>query len=296
MLRTAARSIVEGVVTRTGLTALSRRRSSDAVAILSYHNVVPAADAGRGDVSLHLPLPRFIEQVERLIRTHDVVDLHTALTTTGTRPRAVITFDDAYRGAITIALPELRRRGLPATVFVAPALLGAPSTWWDEMGAAGLLTDAQRDVALTRFAGESDAIRSFFGVGSRVCLPETYAISTVDELAPAIRDGMTLGSHSWAHEHLPSLPDLRLRDSLIRSRQWLLESELPFGDWLALPYGAGSEKVAAVAREIGHSAVLLVRGGLRSRSHDPAAVPRINVPAGLSPSGLELRTSGFYTR
>src|SRR5690606_40922240 len=85
---------------------------------------VPPEDAGQGDTSLHLPLPRFIQQIERVARTHEIVDLETTLSGPGHRPRAVLTFDDAYRGAVTLALPELRKRGLPATVFVAPALLG----------------------------------------------------------------------------------------------------------------------------------------------------------------------------
>ncbi len=40
------------------------------------------------------------------------------------RPRVAVTFDDAYRGAVTIAQDELTRHGFPSTLFVAPGLLG----------------------------------------------------------------------------------------------------------------------------------------------------------------------------
>ncbi|NLG63528.1 MAG: polysaccharide deacetylase family protein [Candidatus Cloacimonetes bacterium] len=295
MIRSIARTLVEGVATRSGLAALSRRQAAGSVAILAFHNVVPPEDAGQGDTSLHLPLPRFIQQIERVARTHEIVDLETALSGPGHRPRAVLTFDDAYRGAVTLALPELRKRGLPATVFVAPALLGQSTTWWDDLGAAGLMNDARRDDALTTLQGRAERVRDELGI-MPASLPHSYGIATVDELRAHTRDGVTLGSHSWAHEHLPSLTAGELRESLVNTRDWLRSSGMPFVDCLALPYGAGSQQVASVADDIGHSAVLLVRGGLLRHPFDAATVPRINVPAGLTREGLELRTSGIFTR
>ncbi|HSH46168.1 MAG TPA: hypothetical protein VK966_09945, partial [Longimicrobiales bacterium] len=115
------RGAAETLITGSGLTALARRGARDSVAVLAYHNVVEPEFAGRGDASLHLPLDRFVAQVEWIAATHDVVPLDSvAFPRNGQargRPRAVITFDDAYRGAVRYALPELERRGLPATVF-----------------------------------------------------------------------------------------------------------------------------------------------------------------------------------
>src|SRR5690606_21680902 len=145
MIRSIARTLVEGVATRSGLAALSRRQAAGSVAILASHHVVPPEDAGQGDTSLHLSPPRFIQPIEPVARRQEIADRETALAGPGHRPRAVLTFDGAYRGAVTLALTELRERGPPATVFVAPALRGQTTAWWDVLGAAGLMNAPRGD-------------------------------------------------------------------------------------------------------------------------------------------------------
>ena len=286
--------------TRTGLSAVSRRMARSTVAILAYHNVVPPDEAGHGDSSLHLPLAAFIAQVERLTRTHRVVDLRTLASedrpseeSNDHRPRAVITFDDAYRGAITHAIPELVRRRLPATVFVAPGLLGARGTWWDEGGEAGTLNDQTREEALSAKGTPDCAHRLLADASSPPELPSSYGIATLDELMDASGGAISVGSHTWLHEHLPSLDDDELDRTLGSSLEWVRELGEAACSWLALPYGAGSVCQGRRALELGYEGVLRIRGGLWRPSPDRAFVPRINVPAGISPAGLELRTSGI---
>jgi peptidoglycan/xylan/chitin deacetylase (PgdA/CDA1 family) len=251
-----------------------------------------------GDSSLHLPLPAFIRQVEHIARTHDVVTLDDALASspgsrTHRRPRAVLTFDDAYRGAVTLALPELERRGLPATVFVAPALLGTTSTWWDDLGAAGILTDSVRNESLHQHAGRADDVRRAFLTGVPRLLPSSFGIATEQELRAGTGAGITIGSHSWAHEHLPSLAEDELTQNLRRTLQWLEASGMDCTRWLSLPYGATSDQVERSAIEVGHTGVLLVSGGRMPARTSGPRVPRINIPAGMSTRGLELRLSGL---
>lgn len=296
LLRSLVRTSVEGAATLTGLTALSRALSTDRIAILAWHNVIDPDDAGLGDSSLHLPLPAFIRQIEHIARTHDVVSLDDALHDTRhkrRRPRAVITFDDAYRGAVTLALPELRKRGLPATVFTAPALLGATSTWWDDLAAAGILSDEIRNAALQEHAGRAAEVRSTFLTSVPRLLPRSFGIATEEELRAHTKDGITLGSHSWGHEHLPSLTKEELQQNLQRTLQWLEDSGLPHTRYLSLPYGATSRQVEEVARTAGHPAVLLVSGGRAHPDRHPTGIPRINIPAGMSARGLDLRLSGL---
>lgn len=295
-LRSILRTSMESAATMSGITTLARRLTPHRTAILAWHNVVHPEEAGLGDSSLHLPLPAFIRQVEHIARTHDVVPLDEALENNGSsrrRPRAVLTFDDAYRGAVTLALPELRKRGLPATVFTAPALLGKPSTWWDDLAAAGILTDEIRTTALQQHAGRAHEVRAAFLTSIPRLLPGSYGIATENELRTHTTDGITLGSHSWAHEHLPSLEREELTENLQRTLQWLEASNLPHTKTLSLPYGATSKQVEETAVEAGHPAILLVSGGRAKHDHPASRTPRINIPAGMTVRGLELRLSGL---
>lgn len=295
MIRRAVRDTMEAAGSLTGLASLARRHNRDSIAVLAWHNVVPASAAARGDASLHLSLDQFIRQIERLERTHEIIDIEDATAPySGGRPRAVITFDDAYHGAVTLALPELIRRGLPAVVFVSPALLGSPSTWWDEMAEAGVLTDSIREHALTGLAGRADPIREHFVVNrSAHHLSDTHRIATRDELYEHCAERIRIGSHAWHHEYLPALDANELTENLSRTMTWLDAWQGPVSRWLALPYGGGSPNVSRIAMEAGHCGVLRIEGGLWRPGSDVAHVPRINVPAGLSLRGMDLRTSGL---
>lgn len=299
-MRALIRRAAEQIGTRTGVTAVARRFQAHRVAVLAYHNVVPEQEAGRGDASLHLPLPRFIEQIERLNRTHRIVDLSTAASDAasagGGRPLAVITFDDAYRGAVTLALPELTRRALPATVFVSPGLLGHRATWWDELGETGLLTPEVRTRALEACAGLGSVVRDRLLPTRGARVPATYGIATEAELRRFCKDGIALGSHAWDHPCLPSLSQAQLETSLGRTLDWLRGWGGQVRSWLALPYGANSKAVGRTALRLGHEGVLEIDGGLWSTTSSRDRVPRVNVPAGLTPRGLELRTSGILNR
>jgi len=293
-LRRAVRTSVEILGTGSGLARIARGRLADHTAILAYHNVVAPQDAGRGDVSLHLPLPEFIRQIDRLMQTHEIVDLDNAAAQKSRgRPRAVITFDDAYRGAVTLALPELQKRGLPAVVFVAPGLLGCRHTWWDALGEAGFL-EGSRDAALREKAGRTDRVLEAFLDRPVPELPESYAIATQDELERSCTGNIRVGSHTWGHEFLPALTRAELNETLERTRDWLSRFAGPRSSWIALPYGGGSSETARIALSCGHAGVLGIRGGLWRHGEDLAVVPRINVPAGMSSRGVELRTSGVF--
>ncbi|MEX0906884.1 MAG: polysaccharide deacetylase family protein, partial [Gemmatimonadota bacterium] len=197
----------------------------------------------------------------------------------GRRPRAAITFDDAYRGAVTLALPELIARGLPATVFAAPAMLGARGTWWDELAEAGLLTDAVRDAALRDHAGRgAEILRAVARDAEPPSLPESYGIASAAELARACGNAIRVGSHSWSHEYLPALSDAELKDNLARTLEWVGRFDGRTSRCLALPYGGGSPELGRIALRAGHTTVLRIEGGLWKRNAALAWVPRINVP------------------
>ena len=127
----------ELALVRSGLAGAWRRASGRDVVVLAYHNVVPSGDNPAGDSSLHLPLSSFSAQIDVLCETHSVVPLRD-LMGAGRRerkPLAAITFDDAYRGALELGLPELLREDeLDPVVHEVCVCTVEPSARWSERG------------------------------------------------------------------------------------------------------------------------------------------------------------------
>jgi peptidoglycan/xylan/chitin deacetylase (PgdA/CDA1 family) len=294
------KSTAEIALCRSGLTRASRRRLRDATVVLAYHNIVPDGESARGDRSLHLPQREFARQLDLIGRTHDVVPLESLEETTtvsSRRPRAVITFDDACQGAVTVGVDELARRGLPATIFVAPAFVGGGSFWWDAVAGAGGLDDAVRGTALSVLRGEDARVRAWAREQGLPLqdLPAHQTVASEEQLAAATRSGgITLASHTWSHPNLARLEMDELEGELVRPLAWLRERFDAVIPWLTYPYGLHSPTVERAAEKAGYAGALRVEGGIqRGPTRRDYRLPRVNVPAGISIRGFELRTSGI---
>lgn len=306
-MRATLKGLLESGLLHGGPAAISRARHRDRVLILAYHNVVPETGAGAGDRSLHLPLASFRDHLTALQERADVVPLGPSLLGDGSRdpgrPRVAITFDDAYRGAVTLALPELARRGMPATVFVSPGRLGGQAFWWDRYaGVASELPDADdfRETALLRLGGAEDLVAEWAAARGwkGAALPDAMLSADERELEVAAAfPGLTIASHTWSHPNLTQLDDAALDHELARSLAWLRAWRGSVLAWLAYPYGIENAKVAVAAAKVGYEAAVRVDGGWLPRGgHDRFRLPRLNVPAGLSEAGFRLRLAGLPGR
>lgn len=280
------------------LRVLQRRRD----VILAYHNVVPeGADPG-GDGSLHLPRSEFALQLDHLTMSHRVVSLTDLLVperAEGPRPRAAITFDDGYRGALTVGLKELNKRSMPATFFVCPGLLGAESVWWDALAVEGRrrLSESWSLDAQIAAAGVGEAVYRWAekrGIGARP-QPEHAGVVTEDELRLAAETaGVSLASHSWSHPNLTALDVAELDRELRRSLQWLSQRfpgpTVPFLSW---PYGRSDAVTRRAARDAGYAGAFSIDAGLVGGESDRYEFPRVNVSSGLSLARFTLRTAGI---
>ncbi len=300
------RSLIKGTAERillwSGAARMHRRTMSDQVLILAYHNIIPDGTDHVGDTANHLPLSSFAAQLEALRSTHDVIPLaevFTAKRGASRRPRAAITFDDAYRGAVIHGLPEVLRQGLPATMFTAPAFLGGHPFWWDSLAdrERGGLDPSLRDHVLGELRGEDAPIRAWAQrTGVRVGdVPDVARCATESELlAAAARPGITLGSHTWSHPNLARLEPRELIAEMEKPLAWLrerVEAPLP---WIAYPYGFFNDAVKRATAAAGYEAGLAISGGwVRPDSSDRLAVPRLNIPPGLSQRGFVLRGAGL---
>jgi peptidoglycan/xylan/chitin deacetylase (PgdA/CDA1 family) len=129
------------------------RRSGRGATVIIYHRV-----GGGSPDERDLAPSEFRAQLD-VLRGHDVVSLDEALDRLDAgedRPGVVLTFDDGFADVYDNAWPLLRERGLPFTLYLATAFMGATMHWdgstaraagpaltWDqvrEMVASGLCT------------------------------------------------------------------------------------------------------------------------------------------------------------
>lgn len=265
--------------------------------VLAYHDIVPHRATQRGDASLHLPQADFARQLDVLQSTCDVVPLAALLGAVpeGRRPRVAITFDDAYEGALVGGLGELAQRSLPATVFVAPGILGS-TPWWDRLAGPPNkgVPHAVRERALWELGGRSAAIAStLIADPANGALPR---IGTLDELVDAVANPLiSLASHTWSHVNLAAVPPDEVAREMESSLAWLRERFPSTLSMLSYPYGLYGPEVEAACARAGYSCAFRIDGGwVRDvASMNRFAIPRFNVPAGLSVDGFRLRLGGI---
>jgi peptidoglycan/xylan/chitin deacetylase (PgdA/CDA1 family) len=264
-----------------------RTRAGDRL-ILAYHNIRPAGTRPFGDRSLHLALDHFEAQLRVIRQEADIVPLMELLNTHAAQSRRVaITFDDAYASAVTIGVRACVDAGAPCTIFVTPGLLGTIPIW-DRRGDANTWTERDRTAFLWEHGGIDTAISSSHAT------PSAARIATHEELVIAAQHpGVSLGAHTMTHPNLGVLTAEAARRELGDSWEWVRErfprQAVPVA---AYPFGIAPGDAAAVCAASGLSFGALVSGGwmrVRPAAH---AVPRWNVPAGISRNGFLLRLRG----
>jgi peptidoglycan/xylan/chitin deacetylase (PgdA/CDA1 family) len=292
--------LVERSIAATAIPAFLLRWRVPSTVVLAYHNIVPRGDRVAGEQSLHVDQADFAAQLDLLQSSHTIVslaDIDSSGSDENGRPRAIITFDDAYAGALIAGVEELESRGLPATFFVAPGLLGAEGFWWDLLAEGGL--GNARDHCLWALQGRHDLVMEWAAdrVG-RPALPAHARPGDRERLLQVARNtSITFGAHTWSHPNLAALAEPEVMDELGRSREWLKAQDVSYTDWIAYPYGLTSSSVTAAAAGRFDGA-LLISGGLaeaRGRRASSHLLPRVNVSRLLTVEGLRLRLAGLLS-
>lgn len=302
-IRSLVKRAIEIGLVGSGTAAILRRLHRTDAVILAYHNVVEDESPDAGDSALHLRRSDLINQLEMLARTHEIVPLDRLISedrNVRARPRAALTFDDAYHGAVTIAVPEIAMRGHPVTVFVSPSFLDGGVFWWDALADSGGngLDPETRAVVLDQLAGDTVRAKQWAAGTGKLWnddLPATHkCVSTSKLERAASMPEVTLGSHTWTHANLTRISDAQLREELTRPLNWLRERFERVSGILCYPYGSYSAGIEAAAAGLGYHSGLRVEGGtLRGDRVAAFSAPRINVPARLSRDGFLLRTAGL---
>ena len=248
-----------------------------------------------------MSVDRFREQMGWLAATYEVVSLAefvARLAAANSLNRvATITFDDAYAGVFTSALPLLRALGLPATVFVVAC---APERrepfWWDHADVRRLVTPARREHWLGALRGDRDAILRHLSVDGSTGLSDDYLPAGWDALTAAARAGVTLGVHSHTHRTLSRLTDAELRHELLASRDVIRLRTDAEAEFFAYPYGLQDGRVRDSVRAAGYRAACTLDYGLAVPDADRWALPRVNVPAAIGRAAFQAWSAGMSLR
>ncbi|MBV9701907.1 MAG: polysaccharide deacetylase family protein [Methylobacteriaceae bacterium] len=291
-------------------------------AILMFHHVRPdnPERAGFRPNGLLEITPEFLDAVIVTLRrlSFEILDLDTAAARIAgpsrpeAQPFAVLTFDDGYRDNVEHALPVLRRRGAPFTLYVTTGFADRTARlWWHELelaiaradeidveiGSERLKLPAASDMEKTRAyeilyrrlrGGPEETLLTVigdladrYGVDGRK-LVEDECLDFQEIVALAREPLCTIGAHTLTHPMLAKRDIAVVRRELGESREliaaWIgravSDVAYPVGD----PTSAGPREFSA-ARDAGFVTGVTTRPGMIFACHAAhlTALPRLSI-------------------
>jgi peptidoglycan/xylan/chitin deacetylase (PgdA/CDA1 family) len=176
----------------------------------------------------------------------------------------------------------LEALGLPATIFI---VAGAPAAgegfWWDEPAIVRRPL-AERWDLLNRLGGDAERILATERITPTARLPALTPAPWTVVRAAAGRPTVTIGAHSVSHRALTELPAEAVTAELTESREAIRQAVGTTPDLFAFPYGLWNAAVSDAARAAGYRAAVTLADRVMTGGDKAWALPRINVPTGLS--------------
>ena len=300
------------------------------VLILGYHRVEAGSeeDAMQSGMVTSSALDA---QLGVLTRYFDVISpdgIAAALRAPGRR--VVLTFDDGYRDNYELALPLLRKHGVPATFFLTTGFLDDPRiSWWDELDwmvakshrpalEAGEwlsrpLSLGDRNAARTELADVYKSLPATMGeafldacgeaAGTGRCDPRSGAdLWMTWAMAAELRDaGMTIGGHTVRHPVLARAEPAAQASEIAGCARRLDEELGVTMRYFAYPVGLRSafdQNTRSLLRSAGVELAFSLYGGFARPGDrfDPLDVPRATVGPKLEVFRAMLAFPGLFAR
>lgn len=296
--------ITHGVLKALG-SAVTRSGNRGQLSILIYHRVLPEPD-----LMLHDEIDENVFRIhmDALATGFNMLPLSEAVERlrAGTLPTraACITFDDGYANNITVALPILQERSLPACFFIATEFLDGGCMWNDiviesfrktqkslvDLREVGLdiysldgiddrpsvmrklltklkrLNPDLRTAAVDRLLAESDVRR-----------PEGLMM-TPAQVRSLVSAGMEIGGHTISHPILSTLNAKQARAEIEGGRERLAAITGKPVKLFAYPNGRPGQDFTkehvALLRELEFDAAVTTANGTAGFDTDPLLLPR----------------------
>jgi peptidoglycan/xylan/chitin deacetylase (PgdA/CDA1 family) len=232
------------------------------IPILMYHHLVAAGPADERFYEIHIKL--FEQHLDWLQAWRFETISFKRLLAQNRRqgelpPRAVIiSFDDAFRSFVELALSALAKRGMQATVFVPAAYIGQTNLWDQERG-----------------------------------FPER-SVMTADELRQVAASGMEIGSHGWLHRDMTICSDPEADEEIVGSKRKLEATTGQRVCVFAYPFGRYKHEHIGRLRKAGYEAATSIFSNESSVTDNPFAMRRIYIHARDNYLRFRLKLSQFY--
>lgn len=297
MLTDAALKIVLGRLAPAGPNAR--------LTVLIFHRVLAARDPLR---PYEPTVAEFAAILDWLQRWFTVLPLPEAITRlqSGSLPaRALaITFDDGYADNHDLALPELQRRGLSATFFIATGYLDGGRMFNDTvieairacrsevldvselgLGVHPIKNDDERRAAIAAMLPQLKrlAVEARGELAAKIAERAEVRLSddlmmTSEDLTRVAKVGMELGAHTESHPILAHLPEAAARSEIERGRQRLQDIAGRRIGLFAYPNGRPgadyTDATSGLVRALGFDAAFSTMHGVATRRSSIFDLPR----------------------
>jgi peptidoglycan/xylan/chitin deacetylase (PgdA/CDA1 family) len=291
-----------------GRAALNCLRQRGA-AVFMFHRVLPRGESCYAD-EMVTSTGMFSALLDWISERYAVIELEALAARLGSRPPdgrpyCAITFDDGWKDLYPHALPLLRARSLPATVFLPVRFIGTERHFWQErlqfiwqsvpgvgrtdLGreaaphfpwAAGL--DGRADYAELRrllMSRPSSEAEEFVHWMAELCpraeWDSTRAFLTWDEVGRMQDAGISFGSHTLNHVLLTQANAETARMEIEGSRRELQERLGGGIPGFAYPWGAHNARLAQQVADAGYAFAVTTEEMLVRGAPSPWRIPRV---------------------
>lgn len=261
---TAPKEIIFYILWKMQVDRLFRHFNHKRILILAYHGVTKKKYEIFPWPQIHVNI--FERQIKYISQRYNVISLiHAAecIMSKVDLPRkpAVITFDDGYRNNYTVALPILRKYGIPATIFVTAGYVGSSrilpldeayailfrtqkvrSFSMPQIGLDALYIDTPQKVLeayqqvvcqLKGFSAKKqkeylDMLREALEIDkfdNQLDIIEDFRLLSWDEIRSMLETGLIhIGAHTVSHEILTNLSVREAVEEIVDSKSILQEN------------------------------------------------------------------------
>lgn len=220
--------------------------------ILTYHPIKTSDTA------------RFEKQMDILLNSGKPFPLNGNISALPGGNNISVTFDDAYQSILQNALPVLRKKNIPATIFVPAGCLGGKPTW---------ITNPDHSYA------------------NETVLTEEQ-LKVLSSISPA--GLITIGSHTVSHINLNHTDESTAKREIFDSKiilETILNKEIKL---FAAPFATLNEKFIPLFKEAGYQRVFLNIPTFPATKTDLYVLGRTSVEPTDWPIEYRLKLSGAY--